>query len=188
MSRSYVAIYQNKKVNEFLYFDFNKNEFFSVAERKSQSTIFFTSFVSIVFYALMKNVSFGMTFSPLTMLAITGVLGIALGCVSIQLTNRAIEKGLEHRKEVVHPTNQELRQYLMEGKKQFHVLVFILLVLFFCVFLSAVFLYFMPQNVLMFLVNIGSWAISILVAWLIRPIQRSQTHKQLEGRLEKHSG
>src|SRR5699024_8540078 len=114
---------------------------------------------------------------------VTGVQTCAL-----PISNRAIEKGLEHRKEVIHPTNQELREYLFEGKKQFHVLVFIILFLFLCVFLSAVLLYFMPQSVLMFLVNIGFWTISILVAWLIRPIKRSQAHKQLEGKLEKHTG
>ncbi|GIO23671.1 hypothetical protein [Oceanobacillus sp. J11TS1] len=188
MSRSYVAIYQNKESNYFLYFDFKKHEFFSVAERQNQSKILLISFVSIVFYALMKNVSFGMAINPLKILLIVSILGIMLGYISIKLTNRGIEKGLEHRKEVVHPTNQELREYLFEGKKQFNVLVFIILFLFLCVFLSAVFLYFMPQSVLMFLVNIGFWAISILVTWLIRPIKRSQAHKQLEEKLEKHSG
>lgn len=188
VSRSYVAIYQNKESNYFLYFDFKKHEFFSVAERQNQSKILLISFVSIVFYALMKNVSFGMAINPLKILLIVSILGIMLGYISIKLTNRGIEKGLEHRKEVVHPTNQELREYLFEGKKQFNVLVFIILFLFLCVFLSAVFLYFMPQSVLMFLVNIGFWAISILVTWLIRPIKRSQAHKQLEEKLEKHSG
>lgn len=188
VSRSYVAIYQNKKLNYFLYFDFKKHEFFSIAERKSQSMILLTSFASIVFYAVMKNVSFGIGINPLNILFIAGVLGIMLGYISIKLTNRAIEKGLERRKEVIHPTNRELREYLFEGKKQYKVQVFVILLLFFFIFLSAVLLYFMPQSVLMFLVNIGSWVVSMLSAWLIRPIKRSQAHKQLEGKLEKHSG
>ncbi|MFD1068291.1 hypothetical protein [Oceanobacillus locisalsi] len=143
------------------------------------------SFGSIPAYAIMKNVSFGMAINPLKMLVIASILGIILGCVSIKLTDRAIEKGLEHRKEVIHPTNQALREYLSVGIKQSKGLVFIILLLFFLVFLSAIFLYFMPQSVLMFLVNIGSWMISILTTWAIRPIKRSQVHKQLEGELER---
>src|SRR5699024_1841297 len=150
--------------------------------------ILLTSFASIVFYAVMKNVSFGIGINPLNILFIAGVLGILLGYISINLTKRAIEKGLERRKEVIHPTNREMRDYLFERKKQYKVLVFVILLLFFFIFLSAVLLYFMPQSVLMFLVNIGSWVVSMLSDWLIRPIKRSQAHKQLEGKLEKHSG
>src|SRR5699024_12059990 len=98
------------------------------------------------------------------------------------------EKRLYLRKKVIHQTNRKLREYLFEGKKQYKVQVFVILLLFFFIFLSAVLLYFMPQSVLMFLVNIGSWVVSMLSAWLIRPIKRSQAHKQLEGKLEKHSG
>jgi len=146
------------------------------------------SFSSIVFYAIMKNVSLGIVINPLKMLFIASILGIILGYISIKLTDRAIEKGLERRKEVIHPTNQELREYLSEGKKQSQVLVFIILLLFFLVFLSAALLYFMPQSVLMFLINIGMWAVSMLAVWGVRPIKRNQAHKQLEGKLEKHSG
>src|SRR5699024_3406633 len=153
-----------------------------------QSMILLMSFSSIVFYAIMKNVSLGIVINPLKMLFIASILGIILGYISIKLTDRAIEKGLERRKEVIHPTNQELREYLSEGKKQSQVLVFIILLLFFLVFLSAALLYFMPQSVLMFLINIGMWAVSMLAVWGVRPIKRNQAHKQLEGKLEKHSG
>src|SRR5699024_5998746 len=136
VSRSYVAIYQNKKLNYFLYFDFKKHEFFSIAERKSQSMILLTSFASIVFYAVMKNVSFGIGINPLNILFIAGVLGIMLGYISIKLTNRAIEKGLERIKEVIHTTNRYIREYIIEGKKQYNVQGLVILLLFFFMFLS----------------------------------------------------
>lgn len=188
MSRSWVAIYQNKESNYSIYFDFKKHEVFLIAQQINKSMITFMSLCSIPFYAIMKNISFGMAINPLTMLVIASILGIILGCISIKLTDRAIEKGLERRKKVIHPTNQELCEYLSEGKKQSPALVFIILLLFFLVFLSAVLLYFMPQSVLMFLANIGIWAGSMLAVWGVRPIKRSQAHKQLEGKLEKHSG
>lgn len=185
VSRSWVAIYQNKESNYSVYFDFKKQELFLIAQQINKSMITFMSFCSIPFYAIMKNFSFGMATNPLKMLVIASILGIILGCVSIKLSDRAIEKGLERRKKVIYPTNQELREYLSEGKKQSRVLVFIILLLFLFIFLSVALLYFMPQSVLMFLINIGMWAVSMLAVWIVRPIKRSQAHKQLEGKLEK---
>ncbi|WP_165444928.1 hypothetical protein [Gracilibacillus phocaeensis] len=132
----------------------------------------------------MKNVSFGMTIHPLTMLAIANMLGIILGFVSIKLINRVSDKELQRSKEVIHPTNQELRRYLFEGRKQSKRLILMICFLFFLVFSNVIFLYFMPQNILMFLLNIAILAGSILTVWAIRPIKRSQAHKLLEGKLE----
>lgn len=188
MSRSYVAIYQNKELNYSIYFDFKKHEFFLIAQQVDKSKILTMSLSSIVFYAIMKNISFGMATNPLKMLCIASILGIILGFIGIKLTDRAIKKGLEHRKEVIHPTDQELCEYLSEGKKQSPALIFIILLLFSFVLISSALLYFMPQSVLMFLINIGIWAASMLTSWAIRPIKRNQAHKQLEGELEKHSG
>ncbi|WP_449354436.1 hypothetical protein ACUL41_15235 [Virgibacillus natechei] len=188
MSRSWVAIYQNKESNYSIYFDFKKQELFLIAQQVDKSKILLISSLSIIFYAIMKSISFGMEINPLIMLCIASTLGIILGYISIKLADRAIEKGLEHRKEVIYPTNQELREYLSEGKKQSQALIFTILLLFLFVLLSAAFLYFMPQSVLWFLINIGIWAASMLAIWGVRPIKRSQAHKQLEGKLEKHSG
>jgi len=188
VSRSWIAIYKNKQSNYSVYFDFKKHEVFLIAQQINKSTITFMSFCSIPFYVIMKNISFGMAINPLKMLVIASILGIILGCISIKLADRAIKKGLERRKEVIYPTNQELREYLSEGKKQSRVLVFIILLLFLFIFLSVALLYFMPQSVLMFLINIGMWAVSMLAVWGVRPIKRSQAHKLLEGKLEKHSG
>lgn len=181
MQRSYVAIYQNKEQNYFVYFDFNKHEFFKIAERKNQSLIILTSFVSIIFYALMKDVSFGININPIKILLISSMIGIMLGYLSIKLTNRAIEKGLSHRKRILHPTSQEFKMYLTEGKKQLRILTYMMLFLMFFLFLSLVFLYFMPRSVLMFLVNITLWVVIILSIWAIRPIKRNQVRKQLEN-------
>ena len=88
---------------------------------------------------------------------------------------------------MIHPTEQELKMYLIEGKKQFRILVYMMLFLIFCMFLSLLMLYFMPQSVLMFLVNIVFWVVIIVSIWAIRPIKRNQVRKQLENTLEKLS-
>lgn len=188
MSRSYVAIYQNRELNYTIYFDFKRREFFYIPEQINKSKIRFMSFLSIPTYAIMKNVSFGMAISPLVMLVVASSLGIILGFISIKLIDIVIDKTLERRKEVIHPTSQELREYLSKGKKQSPVLVFIILLLFFLVLSSTVLLYFMPQNVLMFFANIGIWAASMVAVWGVRPIKRSQAHKIIEGKLVKYSG
>ena len=185
MARSYVAIYQNKKINYFVYYDVENHQFFKIAERDQKSLIALTSFVSIVFYAFMKDMSFAIDVNPFMMLLLSSMIGITLGYISIKLTDRAIEKGLPHRKEVIHPTEQELKMYLIEGKKQFRILVYMMLFLMFCMFLSLLMLYFMPQSVLMFLVNILFWVVIMVPIWAIRPIKRNQVRKQLENGLEK---
>jgi len=187
MARSYVAIYQNKEINYFVYFDFEKREIFKIAQRENKLLILLTAFVSIIFYYLMKDVSFGVNINPIKMLLISSIIGITIGFISIKLTNRAIEKGLAHRKVVIHPTDQELEMYLFEGRKQFHILFLMMLFLIFVLFIASVFLFFMPQNVLMFLASIALWGIIILCVWAIRPIKRSQVHKQLEIELKKRS-
>ena len=187
MARSYVAIYQNKKINYFVYYDVENHQFFKIVEREQKSLIALTSFVSIVFYALMKDMSFAIDVNPFKMLLLSSMVGIILGYISVKLTDRAIEKGLPHRKKVIHPTEQELKMYLIEGKKQFRILVYMMLFLIFCMFLSLLMLYFMPQSVLMFLVNIVFWVVIIVSIWAIRPIKRNQVRKQLENTLEKRS-
>src|SRR5699024_5287527 len=186
MARSYVAIYQNKKLNYFIYYDFEKREFFKIAQRENKLLFSLIPLVSIVFYSLMRNVSLGVNINPFNMLLISSIIGITLGFISVKLTNRSIEKGLEHRKVVIHPTDQELEMYLFEGKKQLHILFFMMLFLLFVLFIASVFLLFMPQNVLMFLASIALWGIIILCVWAIRPIKRSQVRKQLEIELLKH--
>jgi len=187
MGRSYVAIYQNKEVNHFIYFDFNKNEFFKIAERKNQSLILLASFVSIIFYALMKNVLFGININPFMIIFISSMIGIVLGYISIKLTNRAIEKGLPDRKKVIHPTDQDIRMYVIEGRKQLRIQICAILFLLFMLLITSLFLYFVPQSVLMFLANTILWIIIILITWAIRPIKGAQVRRWLEKELEKGS-
>lgn len=188
MAKTYVAIYQNKELNYTIYFDFKKNEVFLITEQINKSVILAMSFLSPIFYLTIKNISFGMAIDPLSILFITSIVGIFLGYLSIQLINKAVDKGLDQKKKVIYPTNQELRKYIHEGKKQTPLLVFIVLFLFFIVFLCSIFLYFSPQSVVMFLATLGMWAASIVSMWAASPIKRSQAHKRLEGKLEEYSG
>src|SRR5699024_12351686 len=110
----------------------------------------------------MKDVSFGVNINPIKMLLISSIIGITIGFISIKLTNRAIEKGLAHRKVVIHPTDQELEMYLFEGRKQFHIQFLMMLFLIFVLFISSVFLFFMLHNLLMFLSSISLCVIIIL--------------------------
>ena len=73
MARSYVAIYQNKKINFFVYYDVENHQFFKIAEREYKSLIALTSIVSIVFYASMKDMSFAIDVNPLKMLWISSM-------------------------------------------------------------------------------------------------------------------
>lgn len=185
MARSYVAIYQNKEVNYFVYFDFNNNEFFKIAERRNHAPIALTAFVGIMFYVLMNKLFFDINISPFKTILTSSIIGIIFGYISIQLTNRAIKKGLPYRKKIIHPTAQDIKLYLIEGKKQFHKLIYAILFLIVMLFITAGYLYFIPQSALMFLSNILLWIILILITWATRPIKRKQVRKQIKKELEK---
>lgn len=185
MRRSYVAIYQDKKYNTHLYFDYEENEFFTIAERKNSGLVFLTSFVGIIFYSFMKNISFdiGLNLNPFSMVFISMTLGMILGFISVKLTSSAINNGLERRKKMKNPTDEQLKKYIFEGNKQFKTMVFMIIVLLFFSLLSAILLLFMSESVLLFISNIAMWAILILVIWLIRPIKRIQVYKHLKSAL-----
>lgn len=187
MAKTYVAIYQNKELNYTIYFDFKENEIFLITEQINKPVILAMSSFSLIFYVTMKNISFDLVIDPLSILLITSVLGIVLGYLSIKLINKAVDKGLDQKKKVIHPTSQELLKYIYDGRKQTRILVFIIPILFFLVFLSSILLYFVPQSVVMFLATIGIWPASIVSAWIASPIKRSQAHKLLEGKIEEYS-
>lgn len=183
MRRSYVAIYQDKKYNTHLYFDYELNDFFTIAERKNSGLVFLTSFVGIIFYSFMKNISFDIGLNPFSMVFISMTLGMILGFISVKLTSSAINKGLERRKKMKNPTDEQLKKYIFEGNKQFKTMVFMIVFLLFFNLLSAILLLFMSESVLLFISNIAMWAILILVIWLIRPIKRIQVYKHLKSAL-----
>ena len=184
MARSYVAIYQNKEPNYFVYYDFEEHEFFSIAERK-HNIFLLTSVSGIIFYSLIKNVSLSIDINPFIMLLFSSFIGITLGFIGAILTGRSIDKNMDHRKKVMHVTNQELSQYLLEGKKQFFIQILLTLLMCFFGTICAIVILLMPQNVLMLICNIGSWAISVILVWAIRPIKRIQIHIRLKSELEK---
>ena len=181
MERSYVAIYQDKKFNSHLYYDFEKDEFFTIAERKNSGLVVFTSFAAILFYAFMSKVSLNIGLHPFSLVLISTVLGIIFGFICVKLTSNAINKGLPKRKNVMNPTGEQLEKYIKEGKKQFKTLIFIIFFLFFFSLLTATLLLIMPESVLMMLSTIGMWAILILVIWLVRPLKRKQVYKQIKS-------
>ena len=183
MGRSYVAIYQDKEVNSHLYYDFEMNEFFTIAERKNSDLVFLTSFVAILFYTFMSKVSLDIGLKPFSIVLICMVLVIIIGFIGVKLTSNAIYKGLKQRKKVMNPTGEQLKSYIKEGKKQFKTLVFIIIFLLFSNLLSATLLLIMPESVLLMISTIAMWAILILVVWLIRPIKRTLVYKQLKSEL-----
>ena len=183
MRRSYVAIFQDKKYNSHLYFDYELNEFFTIAERKNSGLVFLTSFVGIIFYSFLKNISLDIDLNPFSIVFISMTLGMIIGFISVKLTSRAINKGLERRRKLMNPTDEQLKKYIFEGKKQFKTVVLMITFLLFFNLLSAILLIFMPKSVLLLISNIAMWAILILVIWLIRPIKRIQVYKQLKSEL-----
>src|SRR5699024_11437701 len=92
------------------------------------------------------------------MLLFSSFIGITLGFIGAILTGRSIDKNMDHRKKVMHVTNQELSQYLLEGKKQFFIQILLTLLMCFFGTICAIVILLMPQNVLMLICNIGSWA------------------------------
>ena len=183
MGRSYVAIYQDKEFNSHLYFDFEMNEFFTIAERKNSGLVVLTSFAAILFYAFMSKVSLDIGLDPFSLVLISMVLGIIIGFICVKLTSNAINKGLKQRKKVMNPTGEQLKGFIKEGKKQFKTLVFIIIFLLFFNLLSATLLLIMPDSVLLMISTIAMWAVLILVVWLIRPIKRTLVYKRLQSEL-----
>ena len=98
MGRSYVAIYQDKEFNSHLYFDFEMNEFFTIAERKNSGLVVLTSSVAILFYAFMSKVSLDIGFNPFNIVLISMILGMIIGFISVKLTSNAINKIKEKKK------------------------------------------------------------------------------------------
>ncbi|MBO1911956.1 hypothetical protein J4G37_45090, partial [Microvirga sp. 3-52] len=178
LGRSYVAIYQDKELNSHLYFDFEMNEFFTIAERKSSGLVVITSFVAILFYAFMSKASLDIGLKPVSIVWICMVLGTIIGFISVKLTTNAINKGLKKRRKAVNPTGEQLNKYIQEGKKQFKTLVFIIIFILFFNLLTATLLLIMPESLLLMLSTIAMWAVFILVVWLIRPIKRTLVYKQ----------
>ena len=183
MGRSYVAIYQDKDHNSHLYFEFERNEFFTIAERKNSGLVVLTSFVAILFYAFMSKVSLDIGLKPFSIVMISMVLGVIIGFICVKLTSNAINKGLKLRKKSMNPTEEQLERYIKEGKKQFKTLIFIIIFLLFLNLLTTTLLLIMPESVLLMISTIAMWAVLILVVWLIRPIKRTLVYKKIKSEL-----
>src|SRR5699024_11688720 len=112
-------------------------------------------------------------------------ISITIVFISDISTSISIDKNMDHRKKIMHVMNQELIQYLLEGKKQFFIQILLTLLMCFFGTICAIVILLMPQNVLMLICNIGSWAISVILVWAIRPIKRIQIHIRLKSELEK---
>jgi hypothetical protein len=110
------------------------------------------------------------------------IIGLIIGIICVKLTSNAINKGLKQKK-VMNPTSEQLKKYIIEGKKQFKTVVFVIVFLLFFNLISAILLLFMPKSVLLFISNFVMWAVLILVVWLIRPIKRIQVYNQLKREL-----
>jgi hypothetical protein len=179
LKRTYVPIYQDRKDNHHIFFDYELNEFFTTPQRKNSSIVYLSGFVGIVFYSYFKNVSIDFGLNPFAMVLLSIFIGVTIGFISLKIMMNIINKGLAERKIVLSLTKEQVREYIYEGKKQFkatHRLIMFLLVL--SLFSSSFFLL-MPHNVIMFLANIVFCAVLIILIWGVRPIKRRKIITQL---------
>jgi hypothetical protein len=183
MRRSYVPIYQDKKYNSQIYFDYEANEFFTTPEQKPSSLIYLSGFVGIVFYAFFKNISFDIGLNPSTIVLLCMILGTILGFASIKLAMNVINKGLKTGKISVVPTKEQIKEYINMGKKQSTTMFFMIIFLLFLSLVCSLILYFMPTSALFILITPASWAILIIFIWAVRPIKKIQVYNQLKSEL-----
>ena len=179
MRRSFVPIFQNEKYNSHIYFDYEDNEFFTTLEKKNSSITYLSRFVGIIFYLFLKNVSFDIGLNPFIIVLLSIILGVIISFASLKLMMNVMNKSLDKRKIVLTPTKEQLKEYIYEGKKQFKKMIFIMIFLLFVSLLSSGILLFVPNSVLIFLVNIIFWAVLIIAIYAFRPIKRIQITNQL---------
>ena len=179
MRRPFVQIYQDKKYNAHIYFDYKEHEFFTNPEKKNSSIVYLSGFVGIIFYLFLKNVAFDIGLNPFTLVLLSVLVGVIIGFASLKLMMNSINKNLDEKKIVVTPTKEQLKEYIYEGKKQNKTMNFTIVFLLFLSLFSASFLFIMPESLLMFLLNIIFWAVFIIATWGIQPIKRRQVINQL---------
>ena len=179
MRRSYVPIFQDKKDNSHIYFDYELNEFFTTPQQQNNSIVYLSGFVGIIFYSFFKNASIGVGLNPFTIVSLSIFLGVTIGFISLKIMMNAINKSLAERKIVLTLTKKQLKEYIYEGKRQFKKMNHIIIFLIFLSLFSSSFFLLMPHNLIMFFVNIIFWAVLIIFIWGVRPIKRRKIINQL---------
>ena len=183
MRRSYVPIFQDKKDNYHVFFDYELNEFFTTPQQKSSNIVYLSGFVGIVFYSFFKNVSINFGLNPFAMVLLSIILGVTIGFISLKIMMNIINKSLADKKIVLTPTKEEVREYIYEGKKQFKATHRVVMFVLFLSLFSSSFFHLMPHNLIMFLANIVFWAVLIILIWGVRPIKRRRIIIQLNKEL-----
>ena len=179
LRRTYVPIFQDKKDNNHIFFDYELNEFFTTPQQKSSSIVYLSGFVGIVFYSFFKNVSIDVGLNPFAMVLLSIILGVTIGFISLKIMMNVINKSLAEKKIVLTLTKEQVREYIYEGKKQFKATHRLIMFLLFLSLFSSSFFLLMPHNLVMFLANIVFWAVLIILIWGVRPIKRRQVINQL---------
>lgn len=183
MKRTYVPIYQDKRQNSQIYFDYETNEFFTTPPQKNSSLPYLSGFAGIVFYVFFKNASLDIGLNPFTVVLLSIILGFILGFITVKLFKNAINKGLKTKKILLTPTVDQVKNYIIEGKKQSKTLYFMSIFLLLLSLLCSLILLIMPNSVLFNIMNPMIWAVLILVIWAVRPIKKFQVYKQLKNGL-----
>ena len=181
MRRSYVPIFQDKEYNSQIFFDYEANEFFTTPEQKNSSITYLSGFVGIILYSFFKNVSFDIGIDPFTLVFLSIILGVIISIASIKLIMNVTNKGLKKIKILIIPTTEQIKEYIYEGRKQSKKLLYMILFLFFLSMIGSIMLFFLPNSVLFFFLNIAIWAAFIVSTWAVRPIKKIQVYKHLKS-------
>ena len=183
MRRTYVPIYQDKRYNTQIFFDYETNEFFTTPPQKKSIITYFSGFVGIVFYSYFKNVKFDIGLNPFTVVLLSIIFGVIISFVSIKLFMNVINKGLKTKKILLTPTKDQVKEYIYEGKKQSKTMYFISIFILSFSLMCSLILLIMPNSALFLILNPMIWAVLIIVIWGVRPIKKIQVYKQLKNEL-----
>lgn len=181
MNRTFIAIYHDKSLHYTLCYDYQKNEFFKIEERKQNHTVtMLSAFTGVVFYSFFKDFEFNIGFiDPLIIVVISIAIGCIIGLLGIMLMWKVMKKNLNKNKVIVTLTQDEISLFVSKGRLEIKTVRYLLMFLVPFTLLASIFILIMPSNAIVIVCNTLLYSVLIVFIWAVRPIKRKKIYNEL---------
>src|SRR5699024_3232864 len=183
MKRTYVPFYLNKTTNTTYFYDYKKQLFFTKSRNKQQNGCLpiLAGMVGVLFFVVFKDFVIQIGSGNGCLVILLSLLLSSILAFGMMYGIRYLSKDQEKLyEEIVHPNEEEIQNYICEGRKWLRTTLYLVLVLFLFNVVSILFLILMPNNGLLFFSNTVLWAILLFMVWTIRPIKRNTLYRHLQ--------
>ncbi|WP_430597402.1 hypothetical protein [Enterococcus sp. AZ177] len=181
MWKRYVAVYNGEAGGKSIFLDTVTKKLVVVEiEMTSYRSTIFSGFLGVTIYYVFGHVLFNFSLSPVTLIALILVIGCLGGTFFNLLINKIANSDKNKLNYLTDVSENELKAYLVKGRKQMGKNFLLIIFLFVMVVLSLLPIYFKEYSLLLLLASIFFTTLFIFFIGIVSPAKRIKAYRYIE--------